>query len=112
MDDFLRQARAIADPTRMRMLKLLEGKELCVCDIMGVMGLGQSTASKHLGILKNAGLVESRKEGTWSYYRVPGKARANNKDFLEFVASRINDDPQIKKDKRLLAKRVPGYCKK
>ena len=112
MDDFIKSAKAIADPTRVRMLKLLEQRELCVCDIMDIIGLGQSTASKHLGILKTAGLLESRKEGTWSYYRLSGKAVAGNKDFLRFMASHINDDPQIKKDKRLLAKRKPDACKK
>jgi ArsR family transcriptional regulator len=112
MEEFIRQAKAIADPTRSRMLKLLEERELCVCDIMDIMNLGQSTASKHLGILKTAGLVESRKDGTWSYYRLSDKGRSNNKDFLGFMSSHINNDPQIRKDKRLLSKRKPGSCKR
>lgn len=112
MEDFIRQARAIADPTRTRMLKLLEARELCVCDIMDIMGLGQSTASKHLGILRTAGLIESRKDGTWSYYRLSGKVRAHNRDFLSFMASHINNDPQVKKDRRLLSKRKPDACKR
>lgn len=110
MDNFIRKTKAIADPTRARMLKLLEARELCVCDIMDIMNLGQSTTSKHLGILKTAGLVESRKDGTWSYHRLSVKGRADNKDFLEFMASRINNDPQIKKDKRLLSKRISDSC--
>jgi ArsR family transcriptional regulator len=111
MDDFIRQAKAMADPTRTRMLKLLEKRELCVCDIMDIMELGQSTASKHLGILRTAGLVESRKDGTWSYYRLSDRTRDGNRDFLRFLASHLNDDAQIKKDRRLLAKRKPGSCK-
>lgn len=111
MEGFIRQAKAIADPTRARMLKLLEIRELCVCEIMDILGLGQSTASKHLGILKTAGLVESYKNGTWSYYRLSGKSRADNRDFLEFMASHINNDHQIRKDKRLLSKRKPDSCK-
>lgn len=112
MDDFIRQAKAIADPTRARVLKLLEERELCVCDIMEILGLGQSTASKHLGILKTAGLVESHKNGTWSYYRLSDKVKADNRDFLEFMSSHINIAPQIRKDKRLLSKRKPDSCKK
>lgn len=112
MEDFIKQAKAIADPTRARMLKLLEERELCVCDITDIMGLGQSTASKHLGILKMAGLVESRKDGTWSYYKLSDNIRADNKNFLKFMASHINDDAQIKKDKSLLTKRKPDTCKK
>jgi DNA-binding transcriptional ArsR family regulator len=112
MESFIRQAKAIADPTRARMLKLLEARELCVCDIMDIMGLGQSTASKHLGILKTAGLLESRKDGTWAYYRLSDKVRADNRDFLAFMAAHINDDARIQKDKRLLAGRKPGSCKK
>lgn len=112
MDDFIRQAKAIADPTRMRILKLLQMGELCVCDIMDVMRLAQSTASKHLGILKTAGLVESRKSGTWTYYKQAEKARGDNKQFLEFVTSRMNNDPQVKRDKRLLAKRNPAICER
>lgn len=112
MEEFIRQAKAIADPTRVRMLKLLEQRELCVCDIMDIMGLGQSTASKHLGILKTAGLLQSRKNGTWSYYRLADKIKADSKDFLTFMAIHINNDAQIKKDRRLLAKRKPFACKK
>ena len=112
MEEFIRQAKAISDLTRVRMLKLLEERELCVCDIMDIMELGQSTASKHLGILKTAGLVESRKDGTWSHYRLSDKVRSDNKDFLKFMAAHINDDPRIKKDRRLLAKRKPDSCKK
>jgi DNA-binding transcriptional ArsR family regulator len=112
MEEFIRQAKAIANPTRVRLLKLLEDKELCVCDIMDIMGLGQSTASKHLSILKTAGLVESRKDGIWSYYRLSERARGDNGDFLKFMSAHINKDPQIRRDKRLLAKRKPGSCKK
>jgi len=112
MEEFIRQAKAIADPTRARMLKLLEARELCVCEIMDIMGLGQSTASKHLGVLKTAGLVESRKNGTWTYYRLSEKGRQENLSFMKFMASQINNDPQIIKDKRLLVRRKSDFCRK
>ena len=60
--------KAAGDPTRARILKLLENGELCVCQIMDVMKLGQSTISGHLAILRGAGLVRDRKDGRWAYY--------------------------------------------
>jgi DNA-binding transcriptional ArsR family regulator len=103
MESFILQSKAISDPTRVRILKLLESGELCVCEIMEVLGLAQSTASKHLNILRMAGHVESRKGGTWSYYRLSERARDHNKDFLKFIASHLNDDDTIKKDKKFLS---------
>ncbi len=93
------------------MLKLLERGELCVCEIMEVLDLGQSTASKHLNILKRAGLVESRKGGTWSYYRLSDKSRNHNKDFLKFVALHLNEDDTITKDKKCLNTKKKMTCK-
>lgn len=111
MASFILQSKAISDPTRVRMLKLLEGGELCVCKIMEVLDLVQSTASKHLNILKMAGLVESRKNGTWSYYRLAEKDRDHNKDFLKFIDLHLNDDETIAKDKKLLNTKKKKICK-
>ncbi len=111
MESFINQAKAVSDPTRIRMLKLLEGGELCVCEIMEVLDLVQSTASKHLNILKMAGLVDSRKVGTWSYYRLSERSRNHNKDFLKFVASHLNNDETITKDKKFLNTKKKGMCK-
>ena len=104
MEEFTLQAKAIADPTRVRMLKLLENGELCVCHIMEILGLVQSTASKHLGVLKSAGLVESRKNGTWSYFRLAEKERAYNKAWLAFLESNLGNDGTVKKDRKRLEK--------
>ena len=62
--------KALADETRLRILKLLEVREMCVCEVMVALGLTQPTASHHLGILENAGLVKDRKEGKWVFYSV------------------------------------------
>ncbi|MEM2367334.1 MAG: metalloregulator ArsR/SmtB family transcription factor [Candidatus Bathyarchaeia archaeon] len=61
--------KALADVHRLRILKLLEVREMCVCEIMIALGLTQPTASHHLGILENAGLVKGRKEGKWVFYK-------------------------------------------
>ena len=60
--------KALADETRVRILKLLEVREMCVCEVMVALDLTQPTASHHLGILENAGLVKNRKEGQWVFY--------------------------------------------
>ncbi len=110
MESFIQQAKAVSDPTRVRMLKLLEAGELCVCEIMEILDIKQPTASKHLNILKSSGMVESRKEGTWSYYRLSRKARGNNKDFLRFLMKHLKDDALVAKDRKRLDKRSRG-CK-
>ena len=60
--------KALADETRLRILKILEVREMCVCEVMVALDLTQPTASHHLGILENAGLVKDRKEGKWVFY--------------------------------------------
>ncbi len=73
VDEAERQRRifkALADTNRLRILKLLEVREMCVCEIMIALGMTQPTASHHLGILENAGLVKGRKEGKWVFYRI------------------------------------------
>ncbi len=62
--------KAAADPNRARILKMLEGGEMCVCQIVAALGLSQSTISKHLFLLRMAGLIEERKEGRWVHFRL------------------------------------------
>jgi len=69
--------KALADSTRLRMLGLLSIREMCVCEVMVALDLTQPTASHHLRILENVGLVKDRKEGKWVFYRLA------NPDFFE-----------------------------
>ncbi len=62
--------KALADETRLRILQLLAEGELCVCELMAVLELPQSTVSRHLSYLKNSGWLEDRREGVWMYYRI------------------------------------------
>jgi len=70
MKEFIEVMKALKDPNRVKALKILQHGELCVCEIREALGIAQSSVSKHLGILDTAGLVERRKEGLWSYYRI------------------------------------------
>jgi ArsR family transcriptional regulator len=59
---------ALADATRLRILALLAGGEICVCHIHGSLGVPQPTASRHLGYLRKVGLVQARRDGIWMHY--------------------------------------------
>lgn len=65
-----RIAKALAHPSRLIILEALEGREICVCDLTELVEADQSTVSKHLAVLKQAGLVEDRKEGVMVYYKL------------------------------------------
>ena len=68
-------SRSIADSTRVRILKMLEPGELCVCQITAILGLAPATVSKHLSLLKMSGLLSQRKQGRWVYYRLSDSIR-------------------------------------
>lgn len=73
MRDFLYITKALADSNRLRTLCALKEQELCVCQIIELLGLAPSTVSKHMSILRQAHLVDSEKRGRWVYYRLPGE---------------------------------------
>jgi len=77
--------------------------ELCVCQIMEVLGLAPSTVSKHLSILSTAGLVDSRKDGRWAYYRLPGgTAGVLVRPVLKWLGAALKNDDAIKRDMKKL----------
>ncbi|MBE3576532.1 MAG: winged helix-turn-helix transcriptional regulator [Limnochordales bacterium] len=94
---------AAADSTRARILKMLQTGELCVCQIMAVLGMNSSTVSKHLAILKMAGLVRSRKEGRWVYYSLESRERNPYAlSVLQMVQGWLDDDPDVIADRKKL----------
>jgi ArsR family transcriptional regulator len=70
LNNFVAITKALSDPHRVRALLALRKGELCVCQIIELLGLAPSTISKHMSILKQAGLVDSRKDSRWVYYRL------------------------------------------
>jgi ArsR family transcriptional regulator len=70
--------KAFADEIRLRILSLLVAREMCVCEVMVALDLTQPTASHHLGILENAGLVKDRKEGKWVFYSLSDPSLVKN----------------------------------
>jgi arsenate reductase/ArsR family transcriptional regulator len=70
IDSFEILTKALADGSRLRLLKLLEDGEVCVCVLTDSLGLAPATVSKHLSLLKAAGLIQARKDGRWVHYRL------------------------------------------
>jgi ArsR family transcriptional regulator, arsenate/arsenite/antimonite-responsive transcriptional repressor len=103
MRPFMNVTKALADENRVRILLALRKGELCVCQVTELLGLAPSTVSKHLSILFQAGLVESRKDGRWIYYRLPGKeAPVAARGAVAWVQDSLAKDPQIARDARHL----------
>ena len=103
MREFMRITKALADENRVRVLLALKAGELCVCQISELCGLAPSTISKHLSILYHAGLIESRKEERWVYYRLPGKeAPIAVREAIEWVQKSLGGTPQAVEDYRKL----------
>jgi len=105
MNDVLHIAKALADSNRLRALMAMDGGELCVCQLIELLGLAPSTVSKHLSILHQAGLVEARKDGRWMYYRLPGRGAPKAvREALAWVRRNLSESPQIVQDDKKLGK--------
>ena len=97
--------KALSDPNRVRALMLLADGPLCVCQIIEMLGLAPSTTSKHMSILRQAGLVEADKQGRWMHYRLTGKDASQQVcKAIQWITSGLKDDPQIRQDKIKLKK--------
>ena len=104
LETFETVAKAVTDPSRVRILKLLESGELCVCQITTVLDLAPATVSKHLAGLKTAGLLQQRRDGKWVYYRLAERElNPYAPAFLALLGAFLRDDPTIGEDQRVLA---------
>jgi len=108
MDEFINTAKALSDENRVRALMMLLNGELCVCQLIEMLGLAPSTVSKHMSILRQARLVKTRKQGRWNYYRLP------DKDAPEYAINAIQWlQKSLAKDKKIIAdsKQLKLVCK-
>ena len=97
MKRFIRVMKACADPSRVKIIKVLGVKELCVCELRLLLGLAQPTVSKHLKILEEAGLVDFRKEGSWIIYRLSrGEESVYAGEMLRNIRGWLDEEPQIR----------------
>jgi ArsR family transcriptional regulator len=105
MREFIKVMKALSDPNRVKMIKLLQRRVLCVCEIKEALGLAQSTASKHLRILEEAGLITYSKEGLWVNYRLADGADSPYvASLLGNLRHWLEDDGEI----AALVTRLPG----
>jgi len=103
MRDFVSVVRALADENRIRALLALQGGELCVCELAELLALAVSTVSKHMSVLKQARLVESRRNGRWTFYRLAGRdAPKQARDAVKWACRCLSNAPQIREDARRL----------
>jgi DNA-binding transcriptional ArsR family regulator len=106
MRDLIDIFKALSDETRLRILNLLYERELCVCDVMAVLGISQPNASRHLICLKRAGLAKDRREAQWSHYAL---APGWEKSFIgEIVEKRLRENDRCLEDLKLLQDWLAG----
>ncbi len=105
MRDFLKISAALSDANRVRLLLALRRRELCVCQLIELLGLAGSTVSKHLSLLADAGLVVSRKTERWVYYRLPdAPSPPVIREALDWVFKSLARSPEATADRQQLAK--------
>ena len=98
MKDFIRVMKAMSDPNRVKIIKMLTQKEMCVCEITAVLKLAQPTTSKHLKILEDAGLVDFSKDGSWVNYRLDVHSSNQYAEvMLQLMQDWLSEDDSIKK---------------
>jgi DNA-binding transcriptional ArsR family regulator len=115
MFEFMTVTKALSDENRVRILMALNGKELCVCQIIDLLQLSPSTVSKHLSILRNARLISGRKTGRWMYYKLAGNPEQKAaSDAIDWVIRCMDNNPVIRKDQRhleeILSREPSGRC--
>lgn len=99
--------KALGEETRLRIMALLLGdQELCVCDIMAALDLPQSTVSRHLSYLRNAGLVDDRRQGVWMYYKINRERIDHAATIFDLLAAMLFELDMAAKDQRRLKKHL------
>ncbi|MDR9500923.1 MAG: metalloregulator ArsR/SmtB family transcription factor [Desulfurivibrionaceae bacterium] len=97
MKKCIRVMKALSDPTRVKIVKVLGHKGLCVCELTALLGLAQSTVSKHLKLLEDAGLVSSSREGAWvNYCLADGQDSPYAQAMLAHLGQWLDDDDEVR----------------
>jgi len=105
MRQFVDLSKALSDPNRVRVLLALKGRELCVSQIVELLDLATSTVSKHMSILRQAYLVDKRKDGRWAFYKRTGRdASPAARMALRWLDTTVSNDKELTRDKKRLTK--------
>lgn len=100
--------KALSDDTRLRILGLLLEGELCVCDLVTILDMPQSTVSRHLAYLRNSGLVSDNRQGVWMHYRLADGETTLHQDIFDLLRKDLAGLPQVMADQKALR----GYMSK
>jgi len=101
--ELLAVMKALADPSRLRIVAALRGHELCLCQVVELVGLATSTVSRHMSILEQARLVDARKDGRWTYFRLAGEqGRPEAEEAAALVFRALAQDDQARADRARL----------
>jgi ArsR family transcriptional regulator len=105
MRHFLKVTKALSDKTRVRIFKMLQRKKMCVCEVQAVLGMAQSTASKHLKMLEDAGLIMRTKDGLWVNYQIDRHSHNHHAGpIISYLCSVLDDDPEVTADAKKAAR--------
>jgi ArsR family transcriptional regulator len=96
--DMARLFAALADPTRLRLLNLMNGQEVCVCYFVEVLEQSQPKISRHLAYLRNAGIVSARREGKWMHYRIERPSDPGAASILDVALASFKADREMQAD--------------
>jgi len=96
--DMVRLFAALADPTRLRLLNLMRGREVCVCYFVEILQQSQPKVSRHLAYLRNAGIVSARRDGKWMHYSIQRPEDPEAASILDTVLSSLKDDKRMQPD--------------
>lgn len=112
MEQLTQFFKALSDETRLRIVFLLTQGELCVCDLMEVLGEPQSKISRHLAYLKHSGITESKRVGVWMHYKFKDSMNGIFKAQIHFLKEKLSHLPQFREDlEKLVEFKKKGSCK-
>ena len=100
--------RALADPTRLRLINLVAKQEVCVCYFVEVIGVPQPKISRHLAYLRRAGIVAARREGKWMHYKLVMPSDPHAAAILSATVDALREDKELQRDSQRLNKACCG----
>ena len=100
--------RALADPTRLRLINLMADQEICVCYFIDVIGAPQPKISRHLAYLRRAGIVSARREGKWMHYRLTIPQESHAAALLKTTVQALREDKEMQRDRERLNRACCG----
>ncbi len=104
MKEFIKVMKALSDPNRVKLLKILQERDMCVCEIRAALGIAQPTVSKHLKVLEDAGLVRHEKDGLWmNYYLTDGRSSPYAASLMGNLKHWLSGDPEVQRIKEIIS---------